>query len=135
MANSPKTLGRWTFKDERLLIELAASQTDLEVVAVKLGRSVESVVRKAAAMEISLPVLDQPRRRIGLKAKGNKIAWIDVDRVSKPGDYDFRDGVIHIKRKHLDVWKKDPNATFSLIRFVPMTGTVQMYGLSSDSLT
>jgi hypothetical protein len=74
------------------------------------------------------------RPKIGLKAKGNKIAWIDVDRVSEPGEYDFRDGVI-FKRKHLDIWKKDPDATFTLIRFVPMTGAVQIYGLSSDSLT
>jgi hypothetical protein len=117
------------------LIEVAASQTPLEVVAVKFGRSVESVLRKTAAMEISLPVLDKPRPRIGLKAKGNKIAWIDVNRVSEPGEYDFRDGVIRIKCKHLDIWKKVPDATFTLIRFVPMTGTVQIYGLSSDSLT
>jgi hypothetical protein len=55
----------WTFKDERHLIALAASQTPLEVVAVKFKRSVDSVRRKAAAMSISLTVLDEPRRRSG----------------------------------------------------------------------
>jgi hypothetical protein len=103
MANSPKTHGRWTFKDERLLIALAASQTPLEIVAVKFKRSVDSARRKTAAMEISLPVLDKPRPKIGLKAKGSKIAWIDVDPVSEPGEYVFRDGIIRIKRKHLDI--------------------------------
>jgi hypothetical protein len=129
MANSLKTHRRWTFKDERRLIALAASQTPLEVVAVKFNRSVDSVRRKTAAMEISLPALDKARPKIGLKAKGSKIAWIDVDQVSEPGEYDFRDGIIRIKRTHLDIWKKDPDATFTLVRFVPTTGVVQIYGL------
>jgi hypothetical protein len=130
MANSRKMQGRWTFKGERHLIALAASQTPLEVVALKLNRSEDSVRRKTAAMEISLPALDKPHRKIGLKAKGGKIAWIDVDQVSEPGEYDFRDGIIRIKRKHLEFWKKDPDATFTLVRFVPTTGAVQIYGLS-----
>jgi hypothetical protein len=111
------------------LIEVAASRTPLEVVAVKFGRSVKSVLRKTAAMEISLPVLDKRRPKVGLNAKGNKIAWIDVDRVSEPGEYDFRDGIIRIKRKDLEIWKKDPDATFTLVRFIPTTGAVQIYGL------
>ena len=81
-------------------------------------------------MEIS-----KPHPKIGLKAQVSKIAWSDVDQVSEPGEYDFRDGIIRIKRKHLNIWKKDPDATFTLVRFVPMTSTVQIYGLSSDSLT
>ena len=134
MANSLKTQGRWTFKDERHLIALAASQTPLEVVAVKFNRSADSVRRKAAAMEISLPALDKPRPKIALKAEGSKIAWIDVDHVSEPGEYDFRDGIIRIKRKDLEVWKKDPGAKFTLVRFIPTTGAVQIYGLLPDSL-
>jgi hypothetical protein len=128
MANSPKTRGRWTF-NERHLMALAASRTPLEVVAVKFNRSVDSVRKKTAAMEISLPTLDKPRPKIGLKAKGGKIAWIDVDQVSEPGEYDFRDGIIRIKRKDLEIWKKDPDAMFTLVRFIPTTGAVQMYGL------
>jgi hypothetical protein len=128
------THGRWTFKDERHLIALAASQTPLEVVAVKLKRSVDSVGRKTAAMDISLTVLDEPRPKIGLEAKGSKIARIDVDQVREPGEYAFRDGVIRIKRKHLDIWKKDPDATFTLVRFVPAIGAYQIYGLCPDNL-
>jgi hypothetical protein len=119
MATSLKRHGRWTFKDERQLIALAASQTPLEVVAVKLNRSSRSVRRKADALRISVPAPDKPRQKIGLKAKGSKIAWIDVDKVSKPGEYEFRDGIIRIKPKHLEIWKKDPDATFTLVRFVP----------------
>ena len=73
------------FKDERHLIALAASQAPLEVVTVKFKRSEDSVLRKAAAMNISLTVLDEPRPKIGLEAKGSKIAWIDVDQVREPG--------------------------------------------------
>ena len=134
MAKSLKTRGRWTFKDERHLIALAESQTPLEVVAVKFNRSVDSVRRKTAAMEISLPALDKARPKIGLKAKGSKIAWIDVDHVSEPGEYDFRDGIIRIKRKDLELWKKDPGAEFTLVRFIPTTGAVQIYGLLPDNL-
>jgi hypothetical protein len=108
MENSLKTHGRWTFKDERHLIALAASQTPLEVVAVKLKRSVDSVGRKTAAMDISLTVLDEPRPKIGLQAKGSKIARIDVDQVREPGEYAFRDGVIRIKRKHFRYLEKRP---------------------------
>ena len=117
---------------------LAASQAPLEAVAVRFNRSVSSVRRKAAAMEISLPALeksrptpalDKPRRTIGRKAEGCKLAWIDVDKVSEPGKYYFRDGIIHIERKHLNIWKKDPDAKLTLVRFVPTTGDVQKYGL------
>ncbi len=134
MANSLKTHGRWTFKDERYLIALAASQTPLEIVAVKFHRSVDSVRRKTAALGISLPVLDEPRPKIRLEAKGSKIALIDVDQVSEPGEYAFRDGVIRIKRKHLNIWKSDPEATFTIVRFVPATGAHQIYGLCADDL-
>jgi len=101
MAN--RSHGRWAFKDERHLITMAASQTPLEAIAVRLNRSVNSVRRKAAAMEISLPPLDRPlpdkpRPAIGLKAKGGKLAWIDVDKVLEPGEYYFRDGIIHIEQ-------------------------------------
>jgi hypothetical protein len=100
---------------------MAASQTPLEAIAVRLNRSVNSVRRKAAAMEISLPPLDRPlpdkpRPAIGLKAKGGKLAWIDVDKVLEPGEYYFRDGIIHIERKHLNIWKKDPDARVFAVR-------------------
>ena len=134
MANRPH--GRWTFKDERHLITMAASQTPLEAIAVRLNRSVNSVRRKAATLEISLPALDKPlpsldkpHPTIGLKAKGGKLAWVDVDKVLEPGQYYFRDGIIHIERRHLNIWKKDPDAKLTLVRFVPTTGDVQIYGL------
>ena len=134
MANGRKTQGRWTFKDECHLIALAASQTPLEVIAFKFNRSQDSVRAKAAALDISFTVLRVPRRKIGLKAKGSMIAWIDVDQVSEPGEYAFRDGVIRIKRKHLDIWKKDPDATFTLVRFVPANCAYQIYGLCVNDL-
>jgi hypothetical protein len=67
-----------------------------------------------------------------MKGKGSEINWFDVDRVSKPGEYDFRDGIIQIRRKHLDIWKNDPAATLTLVRFVPTIGTRQTYGLSDN---
>ena len=109
-------------QDERRLIAL------LEAVAVKLNRSVDSVRR-----ELSLHTLNKPRPKIELEDKGSKIAWIDVEHVSEPGEYKFRDGIIRIKRKHLNTWKKDPDATLTLVRFVPSTSPFQIYGLYPDN--
>jgi hypothetical protein len=109
-------------QDERRLIAL------LEAVAIKLNRSVDSVRR-----ELSLHTPNKPRPKIKLEDKGSKIAWIDVEHVSEPGEYKFRDGIIRIKRKHLNTWKKDPDATLTLVRFVPSTGTFQIYGLYPDN--
>jgi len=132
MANSRKTHGRWSFKHERHLTAIAASLTPLEVAATKLKRSEASVRRKTAAMGISLKVLNKPRPKIGMNSKGTKIAWTDVDKVEEVGEYAFRDGVIIIKRKHLDVWKRSPDATVTLVRFVSAS-TPPKYGLATDN--
>ena len=134
MANSRKTQGRWSFQHECHLTAFAASLTPLEIAATKLKRSEASVRRKTAAMGISLKVLNEPRPKIGIKSKGAKIAWTDVDKVEEVGEYAFRDGVIIIKRKHLDVWKRSPDATFTLVRFVPASTGFQKYGLASGDL-
>ena len=102
-------------RDERCLTE---------AVAIKLNRSLNSV-RK----ELSLPTLNEPRLETKLEQRGSKIAWVNVEKVSEPGEYKFRDGIIRIRRNHLNAWKKDPDATFTLVRFVPSTGTFQIYGL------
>src|SRR3984957_8925934 len=100
-----------TLQVERRLI------APLEAAAIKLNGSADSV-----AKEPSLHAQNKPRSSRKLEEKGSKIAWIDVEHVAEPGDYKFRDGIIRIKRKHLNTWKKDPNATLTLVRFVPSTG-------------
>jgi hypothetical protein len=99
----------------------------MEAVSIKLNRSVNSV-RK----ELPLPTLNEPRPETKLEEQRSKIAWVNVEKVSEPGEYKFRDGVIRIRRKHLNTWKKDPDATFTLVRFVPSIGTLQIYGLYPD---
>jgi hypothetical protein len=102
----------------------------LEAVAIELNHSADSVRR-----ELPLRTLNKPCSKSKLEDNGRKIAWIDVEHVSEPGEYKFRDGIIRIKRKHLDVWKTDPDATFTLVRFVPITGTFQIYGLYPDKFS
>jgi len=132
MANSRETQGPWTFKEERHFIALAASQTPLEVIAFEFKRSVVSVRRKATAMGISLTVLDGPLPKIGPNTEGSKISWFDVDQVGETGEYAFRDGVITIRRRHLEIWKRSPDTRFTLVRFLPTTGGLQKYGLVQD---
>jgi hypothetical protein len=111
-----------TLQVERRLI------APLEAVAIKLNGSADSV-----AKEPSLHTQNKPRSSGKLGEKGSKIAWIDVEHVTEPGDYKFRDGIVRIKRKHLTTWKKDPDATFTLVRFVPSVGNFQIYGLYPDN--
>ena len=108
--------------DERRLI------APLEAVAIKLNGSADF-----AAREPALHTLNKPRSRSKLEEKGSKIAWIDVEHVAKPGEYKFRDGIVRIKRKHLTTWKKDPDATLTLVRFVPSVDNFQIYGLYPDN--
>ena len=70
------------------------------------------------------------RTAVSTRRKGSEINWFDVDQASEPGEYNFRDGMIQIRRKHLDFWKKDPTAMLILVRFLPTIGTRQAYGLS-----
>jgi hypothetical protein len=56
-----------------------------------------------------------------------------VNKVEEVGEYAFRDGVIIIKRSHLDVWKRNPNARLGLVRFVPESSPPK-YGLDMDNL-
>ena len=112
---------------------LADCDTPLQIVARKLNRSVASVRKKAAEMGISFPVLDEPLPRIGLRSVGGQFTWKDVDHVVVAGEYPFRDGIITIKSKHLNVWKKNPDAKFTLTRFLPANPGSQKYGLASDN--
>jgi hypothetical protein len=61
MARKPKT--RWSFAEDRRLIQLAASLKSLEAVAAELKRTPESVTRAAKRLGLSL------KSGAGLKAK------------------------------------------------------------------
>ena len=41
-----------------------------------------------------------------------------MDHVSEPSEYDFRDGIIRIRRKDVELWKEDLGAKFTLVRFI-----------------
>lgn len=101
-----------------------------EEVAIERNHSVDPVRRKPP---LHTPNKSRSKRRS--EDRGSKIARIDVGHVLEPGEYKFRDGIIRIKRKHLDTWKTDPDARFTLVRFVPITGTFQIYGLYPDKLS
>jgi hypothetical protein len=58
-----KTKGRWSFAEDRRLIELAASLKSLEAVADELKRTPQNVARTAKRLGLSL------KRSDGQKAK------------------------------------------------------------------
>jgi hypothetical protein len=58
-----KSKGRWSFAEDRRLIQLAASLKSLEAVAAELKRPPEGVARSAKKLGVSL------KSGAGLKAK------------------------------------------------------------------
>jgi hypothetical protein len=54
-------MGRWSFRQQRQLIELAVASRSLKIIADRLGRSPASVLKKSAQLGLSIK---------GLKAKG-----------------------------------------------------------------
>jgi hypothetical protein len=66
-------MGRWSFKEQRRLLEMAASAASLEELVKRTGRSPESVCKIALQLGISfnLSMKRAPNRSLqGLKAKG-----------------------------------------------------------------
>jgi hypothetical protein len=58
-----KARTRWSFAEDRRLIQLAASLKSLEAVAVELKRTPESVARSAKKLGISLKSGDRPKAK------------------------------------------------------------------------
>jgi len=52
---------RWSFKDDRRLMELARSSTSLEEVAKQTGRSAEAI--KRAAMRLGISFKSQAKKK------------------------------------------------------------------------
>jgi hypothetical protein len=55
-----KRIGRFTLKEERALISMAANGATLSKIAAKFGRSVETIERKAR--ELSVSIKRRPKR-------------------------------------------------------------------------
>jgi hypothetical protein len=55
---------RWSFEEDRRLIELAASLKSLEAVAKQMSRSKESIARMAGRLGISLKSEAKGRRKL-----------------------------------------------------------------------
>jgi hypothetical protein len=53
--------GRWSFKDDRRLMELARSSTSLEEVVRQTGRSPEAI--KRAAMRLGISFRSQAKKK------------------------------------------------------------------------
>jgi hypothetical protein len=63
--------GRFSFREDRKLIQLAARSATLEAVAAKLGTSVETIERKAETLGLAFKGRDDRKMlSSGLKAKG-----------------------------------------------------------------
>ena len=45
-----------------------------------------------------------------------KIGWSDLNDVQEAGQYPFRDGVITIQELEIAIWRRHPEALFTLMR-------------------
>jgi hypothetical protein len=60
--------------------------------------------------------------------KGNtplRIGWSDLNNVQEVGQYPFRDGVITVLELEIAIWRKHPEALFTLMRKNPIRDRVE----------
>ena len=63
-----------------------------------------------------------------------RISWDDLDRPDHAGSYPFAEGVVNVRRREVEIWRKHPDAVFLATRFEPAPGGVQ-YALSTFELS
>jgi hypothetical protein len=54
-----------------------------------------------------------------------KIGWSDLNNVQQAGQYPFRVGVITVSELEIAIWRKHPNALFTLMRKNPIRQGVE----------
>ena len=54
-----------------------------------------------------------------------KIEWSDLNNVQEAGQYPFRDGVITVLELEIAIWRKHPEALFTLMRKNPIRDRVE----------
>ena len=54
-----------------------------------------------------------------------KIEWSDLNNVQEAGQYPFRDGVIAVLELEIAIWRKDPEALFTVMRKNPVRDRVE----------
>jgi len=54
-----------------------------------------------------------------------KIEWSDLNNVQEAGQYPFRDGVITVLELEIAIWRKDPEALFTVMRKNPVRDRVE----------
>jgi hypothetical protein len=60
--------------------------------------------------------------------KGNlplRIGWSDLNNVQEAGQYPFRDGMITVLESEIAIWRKHPEALFTLVRKNPIRDRVE----------
>ena len=54
-----------------------------------------------------------------------KIGWPDLNNIQEAGQYPFRDGMITVLELEIAIWRKHPNALFTLMRKNPIRQGVE----------
>jgi hypothetical protein len=99
---------RWSFKEDRRLIELATSSKSLDEIAHLMGRSLDGTRKAAVRLGIRLSERSSPGRT-------GRITWAQVGRVTDPGRYKFTLGWLTITAEDLAIWERCPAAAFTLL--------------------
>jgi hypothetical protein len=59
-----------------------------------------------------------------------KVSWDDINRPDHAGSFPFAEGLVNVRQREVEIWKKHPDAVFLATRFEPAPGGVQ-YALST----
>jgi hypothetical protein len=54
-----------------------------------------------------------------------KIGWPDLNNIQEAGQHPFRDGMITVLELEIAIWRKHPNALFTLMRKNPIRRGVE----------
>ena len=75
-----------------------------------------------AAMLAQTEAARMDRNELGPPAAINKITWQKAGRVTEPGRYMFRFGWLTVTADDLAIWRRFPDATFTLVRTAKEAG-------------
>lgn len=45
-----------------------------------------------------------------------EVRWQDIGCPEQPGHHPFRESYVNVERRHIAVWKENPNAVFTAVR-------------------
>jgi hypothetical protein len=129
-AASLKTVGEGLGRYSHACRRSGVAEDRVEVITAENGDS-SWAARELTASGASLSEIATELARAEAAANPqplNKVTWAQIGRVTDPGRYMFKFGRVTITAEHIAIWKKYPNAAFTLYTTVSATQSEERTG-------